>query len=190
MLSFSSIIQIKQVTRTKMIQNIKTEIPLNKNKLLFILLFSLLFLVNGLSFLLNPPLDSFPMVVFIIGLSSGVVFGFIAITTCHTLSNNKAALIIDEQGITDNSGSFSVGFIPWTDVQEIKISEGMNIKSLLLVVKNPQDYIGNSTSPLVNMNMQLHYKIYGSPISISTIALKTDFESLFSILTLQLQTTK
>lgn len=54
----------------------------------------------------------------------------------------------------------------------------MSQKFLMIIVKNPQEYIDKVTSPLKRNAMKMNYKIYGSPISISANALKTDFEKL------------
>jgi len=159
------------------------EIPLSKTKMTLTFIGSLIFVGLGIWFLVNPPKISNPILgnpttIFIIGIASIVFFGLVAITIFRKFSDKKAGLIINKQGIIDNSSGVSAGEIPWTDIQEITISQVMNQKFLMIIVKNPQEYIDKVTSPIKRNAMKMNYKSYGSPISISSNALKTDFDKL------------
>lgn len=159
------------------------EIPLSKTKMTLTFMGSLIFVGLGIWFLVNPPKISNPILgnsttFFIIGIASILFFGLVAITIFRKFSDKKAGLIINKQGIIDNSSGVSAGEIPWTDIQEITISQVMNQKFLMIIVKNPQEYIDKVTSPIKRNAMKMNYKSYGSPISISSNALKTDFEKL------------
>lgn len=59
----------------------------------------------------------------------------------------------------------------------------MNQKFLMIIVKNPQEYIDQITNPIKRNAMKMNYKSYGSPISISANALKTDFDKLQRLIT-------
>lgn len=159
------------------------EIPLNKTKMTLTFIGSLIFVGLGIWLLINPTKNSNTIfgnktAIFIIGIASIVFFGLVAITIFRKFSDKKAGLIINKQGISDNSSGISAGIIPWTDILEITISQVMSQKFLMIIVKNPQEYIDKVTSPLKRNAMKMNYKIYGSPISISANALKTDFEKL------------
>ncbi|PCI95703.1 MAG: hypothetical protein COB15_11905 [Flavobacteriales bacterium] len=168
-------------------QNEQIEIPLSKNKMFLTLLGAIAFVGLGLWFLINPPKSNHwllgnPTLIFIIGLASILFFGLVAVTIFRKFSDKKPGLIINKQGITDNSSGVSAGLIPWTDIQEIKMSQVMSQKFLMFIVSNPQDYLDKVTNPLKRNAMKMNYKTYGSPISISSNALKTNFDELQKLL--------
>ena len=163
------------------------EIPLSKTKMIMTFLGSLVFVGLGLWFLINPPKSNHwlfgnPTVIFVAGLASVIFFGLIAVIIFRKFSDKKPGLTISRQGITDNSSGVSAGLIPWTDIQEIKISQVMNQKFLMLIVRNPQDYLDKVTNLLKRNAMKMNYKMYGSPISISSNALQTNFDDLHKLL--------
>ncbi len=163
------------------------EIPLSKTKMILTFLGSLMFVGLGIWFLVNPPKISNPILgnpttLFIIGIASVLFFGLVAITIFRKFSDKKAGLIINKQGVIDNSSGVSAGEIPWKDIQEIAISQVMNQKFLMIIVKNPQEYIDKVTSPIKRNAMKMNYKSYGSPISISSNALQTNFDDLHKLL--------
>ena len=170
-----------------MTQDEQIEIPLSKQKMLLTLLGSIVFVGLGIWFLINPPRISNqifgnPTLIFIVGLASILFFGLVAVTIFRKFSDKKPGLIINRHGITDNSSGVSAGLIPWTDIQEIKISQVMSQKFLMFIVSNPRDYLDKVTNPLIRNAMKMNFKTYGSPISISSNALRTNFNELQKLL--------
>ena len=170
-----------------MTKNEQIEIPLSKSKMIMTFMGSLVFVGLGLWFLLNPPKSNHwlfgnPTFIFIAGLASVIFFGLVAVTIFRKFSDKKPGLIISKQGITDNSSGVSAGLIPWTDIEEIKVSQVMSQKFLMFIVKNPQDYLDKVTNPLKRNAMNMNYKTYGSPNSISANALQTNFDDLYKLL--------
>jgi hypothetical protein len=163
------------------------EIPLSKTKIILTFFGSLVFVGLGIWFLTNPPKSNHwlfgnPTVIFIAGIASVIFFGLVAITIFRKFSDKKPGLTINRQGIIDNSSGVSAGLIPWTDIQEIKISQVMSQKFLMFIVRNPEDYLEKVTNPLKRKAMKMNYKTYGSPISISSNALQTNFDDLHKLL--------
>ena len=60
----------------------------------------------------------------------------------------------------------------------------------ILEVKNPQEYIGRQKSLLKRKGMELNYKMYGTPISITANGLKMPFEELFTLVSVKFQDTR
>jgi len=148
---------------------------------------SLVFIGLGIWFLVHPPKINNPILgnpttFFVVGLVSVLFFGLVAITLFRKFSDTKAGLIINRQGVTDNSSGVSAGLIPWADIQEITISQVMHQKFLMLVVRNPQEYLDKISNPIKRNAMKMNYKTYGSPISISSNALQTNFDDLHKLL--------
>lgn len=163
------------------------EIPLSKTKMILTFLGSLMFVGLGIWFLTNPPKSNHwlfgnPTIIFIAGIASVLFFGLVAVIIFRKFSDKKPGLIINKEGITDNSSGVSAGLIPWTDIQEITISQVMNQKFLMFIVRNPEFYLEKVTNPLKRNAMKMNYKTYGSPISISANALQTNFDDLHKLL--------
>ena len=95
-------------------------------------------------------------------------------------STKKPGLIIDQQGVTDNTNILSVGFIPWSDIISIEEAMGdFKRKMIVLKVKNPEVYINKT----VNMaaSRQVQFRQFGSPIVIMPANLKIDPQALLSL---------
>ncbi len=173
--------------KNKMTKEEQIEIPLSKPKIILTFLGSLLFVGLGIWFLTCPPqrnhwLFGDPTLIFIAGISSVIFFGLAAVTIFRKFSDKKPGLTINKQGIIDNSSGVSGGLIPWADIQEIKISKVMSQKFLMLIVRNPEDYLKKVTNPLKRNAMKMNYKTYGTPISITSNALQTNFDDLHKLL--------
>ena len=164
------------------------EIALSKKKIFFMLIGALAFVAIGLWFVISPPTISNsywgnPTKIAIAGYASIVFFGLCAFVLIKKLPDNKPGLIIDQTGLTDNSSGVSAGQILWTDIENISVIEIHSQKLIMLQVKNPQDYIDKQTSSFKRKMMQLNYKMYGTPLSITSNGLKISFDELLSTLT-------
>lgn len=175
-----------------MTQNGQIEIPLSKKKMTLILLGSIVFVGLGIWFIINPskisnPIFSNSTLISIVGFVSILFFGLIAVLIFRKLSDKNAGLIINHQGIIDNSSGISAGLVLWTDIEEIRTIQVANQKFLMFVVKNPQEYINKITNPIKRKGMEMNYKNYGSPINISANSLQINFDELYSLLTKKLK---
>ena len=171
-----------------MAQTEQIEIPLSKNKMLLTFFGAIAFVGLGVLFLINPSMFIStifrnPTVIFIAGLASVLFFGLVAITVFRKFSDKKAGLIINGQGVIDNSSGVSAGLVLWSDIEKIKTTKVQSQKFMMFIVKNPQDYIDRVTNPLKRKAMEMNYKVYGSPISISANSLQTNFDDLYKLLT-------
>jgi hypothetical protein len=99
------------------------------------------------------------------------------------LPDNKPGLIIDQTGLTDNSSGVSAGQVLWSDIEAISVIEIHRQKLIMLKVRNPQEYIDKQTSGFKRKMMQINFKLYGTPLSITSNGLKISFEELLSTLT-------
>lgn len=170
-----------------MIKEEQIEIQLSKSKMIMTFLGSLMFVGLGIWFLTNPPqsdhwLFGNSIVIFIAGIVSVLFFGLVAVTIFRKFSDKKPGLIINKQGIIDNSSGVSAGLISWEDIQGIKITQVMSQKFLMIIVRNPEEYLDKVANPIKRNTMRMNYKTYGSPISISSNALQTDFDDLHKLL--------
>ncbi len=166
-------------------QETKIEIPLSKFKMVVLLLGSLLFVALGILMLLNAErmqTQTFgPIWVMGFGVLGTLFFGAIAISVARKLFSKKAGLIIDAKGISDNSSGVSAGFIPWEAILGIRTVQVMTTKFLLIDIKEPNMYLKKMRGMKLQA-MRANFKKYGTPISISSAALKYDFRQLEQLL--------
>ena len=93
----------------------------------------------------------------------------------------KFNIIINGEGIIDNSSFASVGMIKWEDIISIKHTTVMSQKLLFVNVKNPKDYI-NSQNAIKNILLKINLKMYGTPIILSSNSLNCNFYKLEEII--------
>jgi len=157
------------------------EIALSKNKTYKMLFGSLLFVVMAAWLIYARKDYGNPILILIVGIIAILFFGYIAFFLIKALPDKKPGLIISTEGIVDNASAVAAGFIQWEDVQEIKVAQVMNQKFLMIMVSNPEEYINRRKGAVARNAMQMNYKSYGSPISISANALAISFDELHQI---------
>jgi uncharacterized membrane protein YobD (UPF0266 family) len=178
---------------TKAGQQIK--IPISKKKLILMIIGSLIFVGLGVLFVMNPekytsPIMRNPKVIFISGLASILFFGLCFPFMVKKLGDKSPGLVISDQGIFDNSSGVSAGQISWKDIDDILVIKIHRQRMIILQVNNPQDYIERQTSTFKRKMMTINYKIYGTPLSMTSNGLKISFDELFAILTNKLKASR
>jgi hypothetical protein len=162
----------------------RTEIPLSKKKVGLLTLGGLLFVLLGLVmiFVLSDFRWSLFDIIFkAIGLL-GFAFGAVAVHIgLKKLLDKKPGLIIDEQGITDNSSGSSLGFIPWHEIVAIRRTTVMDIPMLLIELKHPNEFIDKAKG-LIKTSLSYNHEMYGTPLAIAGNTLKCDFNTLTTLL--------
>lgn len=148
---------------------------------------ALLFVSMGVWFVVNPPaskhgLFSNPVLIVILGVVTIVFFGFLGFSILRKLPDDKPGLIINDEGILDNSSPLAAGLILWDDILEIRTITISSQNMLEISVKNPEEYINRQSSFLKRKGMQGNYKMYGSPIYISANSLTVGFQELHDLI--------
>jgi hypothetical protein len=170
-------------------------IPISKQKLILLTIGALIFVGLGILFVTNPekytsPIMRDPTFIFISGVASFLFFGLCAPFIFKKLWDKSPGLKITDQGILDNSSGVSAGQIYWEDIEDISVLKIHRQKLIMLQVKNPQAYIDKQTSGFKQKMMALNYKMYGTPLSITSNGLKISFDELLSILTEKLKASR
>jgi hypothetical protein len=162
-------------------------IELSKKKVLLLIIGACAFVALGAWLLLLDEatiqsLRRFNSPVFVhgVGLVSVVFFGLCGVLGIKKLVDKKPGLVFNSSGIVDNSSGVSAGLIPWTEIMGAEIFEIYKQKVLVIKVKNPQNYVerGNWLKQALN---KLNCKMCGSPIAITSNALKISFSELLSV---------
>lgn len=161
----------------------KIEIPLSKIKIALLLIGAVIFVVLGVFFILRP--EQFASVRFRnaelirwAGVAATAFFGFCSVFIARKLFDTKAGLIIDWQGITDNSNGTSVGLIEWDDITGIETFQVVSTRILFLHTDKPDKYIGRVKNRILKHTMKANHKKYGSPLSIISGSLNMNFDEL------------
>jgi len=166
----------------------QVEIPLSKKVMLLSFGFLVIGIVFGVLCVIDPsrfatPFSRYgnPIVIFIGGLLVVVVFLPMAVSILRRLLDKTPGLVISKEGITENI--IRTTRVPWSDITKIKTAKvaKVNEKYLVIIVKNPQDYIDRETSSFKRSTMKSNYRDYGSPIIIPN-SLKMKFDDLHHLL--------
>ena len=174
------------------------EIPISKNKLILGIVGSIMFVILGMWLFTNSTefknysmrLLRNPMVIKSVGIIGMMFFGATGIYGIRKLFDKKVGLIIDKNGITDNSNASSIGLIEWKDITEIKTEQVMSTKFLLIKVKNPEEYIEKAKNGMKARLMKTNKKMYGTPLSITSNTLKYDFNKLEKLIQTEFEKNK
>ena len=163
------------------------EIQLSKIKLVLAIVGSLIFVGLGLWFVISPPGPQHfhrysPTTMLVAGYASIIFFGLCALILIRKLPDNRPGLIIDDEGITDNSSGISSGKVLWSDISNISLIEIRNQRLILLLVNNPYDYINRQTNKFEKKLMEINYNRYGTPLSLTSNGLKISFNDLHKLL--------
>jgi hypothetical protein len=152
-------------------------IPFSKRKLSKQLVISIVFVALG-CFMLSTPSGEDPGLFRHPLIKNGTAIGCLLLGLCgmlvfiSKLFNKRPGIVIDDHGMTDNSSLVSAGHIPWSDVHLISHTTVMNQKMLLLIVKNPEDYVRRKKSIIGQRGMRWNHKNCGSPICIAVSGLQ------------------
>ncbi len=95
--------------------------------------------------------------------------------------DQSPGLILNSDGIFDNSSGVSAGMVPWSEVIDITETQIQKQKFISIHVQDPEKYANNGNA-LKRMANRANIKMCGTPINISAISLKIDYEELFEII--------
>lgn len=160
------------------------EIAIDKYKVIFAILASLLFIVLGFWFVISfatMQTKFSPLLIQVLGIASILFFGLALFFTVPKYFDKSPGLIFTNKGIIDNTNGTSVGLIEWNDITEIKVIEIWKTKAILLETNQSEKYIAKANLNQAKM-MRANLKMYGTPLCITPQTLKIDFEDLCDLI--------
>lgn len=158
------------------------EIRLSRLKLFLAIIGSFLFVLIGCSFINDPQgWNRNPAVVYVVGIACVCFFGMCLLYGLYKLTDTNVGLRLDSEGLYDNSNAVSLGLIRWQDITGIETVQVGSTKMLVISISNDEKYINNASNFFVKRLAKMNKKSYGSPVVISSVWLKTDFDSLKSL---------
>lgn len=165
----------------------KIEFKASRKKTFFIFILGMAFLILSSLLIATPYTFRFFLMndIFIIrtiGVVGFLFFCTVLFTLCKKfIFDKKTGIIIDEEGILDNSSYVAVGLIKWSDIKSIRKSNVSSTEFLLIDINNPDEYI-NRKKGLKKILLKMNYKSYGTPISISSNFVECDFHKLETVI--------
>ncbi len=181
-----------QPTEPTMENSKRIEIPFSKSKLTRLLVISTIFVLGG-SWIFRAETASgnslFNSEIFrkVVGLLSILLGGLGIYFSSKKLFNSDPGMIIDDEGVVDNSGALSLGRIPWTDITEIKetvvkAAFFTNQKFIIVLLRNPLEYIERQQSGVTRRLLTINFGKSGSPMHITTNNLNIKHDELRELL--------
>ncbi|TXH20526.1 MAG: hypothetical protein E6Q95_05520 [Chitinophagaceae bacterium] len=159
----------------------ETHIALNKKKTVQYLIGSLLFAIVGMLMIAAPQYFTHSedtRLTKIIGYCCFVLFGLGTVLFGIKVFNKKPGLILNEDGIVDQTSAVSNGLIQWTDIKNVYAETVSDHPFIMIDVKNPQKYLEKQKNPIARRAMEINMQLYKTPIHINVNLLNTNAETL------------
>ena len=153
-------------------------IEMSHAKTALLLLCALVFVAIGGWMILMPQAAYFSVVLGIIGV---VFFGACGAVAIRKLMQKRPGLMVNLQGVHDQSSGTSAGFVPWKDVSAVQPSFVSGQKFVSLMLHDAQKY-SHSGNALQQRLAKLNMSLVGTPINISANTLKINFDELLALL--------
>ncbi|RBA27740.1 STM3941 family protein [Flavobacterium tibetense] len=159
------------------------EIKLDKKKILKSLFYINIFFLTCFLFVLTPQTFTSVIcrnkhIIFTIGIL-GIILALIYLYPLFSkLFKNKAGLIINENGIFNNTEYLNLGFIKWSDVISVKTKTCGKGKYLLLELENEDEYMKRLDNCIFKFYAKFNKVQYGTIVHITHSTLDCSFEDL------------
>ena len=154
-------------------------IPLSKGKLVLALLLSGVFVAMGIW--LWGRASSFSGIHEVKALFGGIMcvvfFGAIGIIQFIKLFDGRAGLVLDEIGIHRMGVLNYHSVIRWDHITHCTVEKVQRTRLLMIHVDNTEEVL-SAMNPLARFSQRMMLSRYGAPYSLSSNALKCDFDEL------------
>jgi hypothetical protein len=160
------------------------EVNLNRKKMLWLVLGSVIITVFSIWFYLSINTGSITVNLLCktIAAIACLLFGISTAYGIDKLRDEKPALVVDAEGIKDNSSAIAVNLIKWKEIYEVKVMIIRQTKLLLIFVDHPQQFLEREKNILKRVLMMINYSIFKTPVTISASSLDYNFIKLARII--------
>ena len=156
-------------------------VPLSKGKIVLLLVGAVAFVVGSIWIwsIAGAQTRYNPLYMKAAAIAGVSFFGLCAIYGCLKVFDTRPGLIIDDQGIVDNSSAVATGRVFWDEIVALKVSEIAGQRFITILVAEPQKRRGNFFGRMLNAT---NTTMTGSPINISSNSLRMKFDELVQVL--------
>jgi hypothetical protein len=116
-----------------------------------------------------------------------VFFGLAGLYIFYKLFDTKPGLIIDDEGIYDNSSAAAGHMIRWERIKGLRIEQVASTKFILIDIENAEQFVEGAHGIRKKL-MWSTYKMYGTPVSIASASLSCDIDALYTLINERLKT--
>lgn len=120
-----------------------------------------------------------PLLVRGIGVLGILFFGALAIFNLRKVLDRRPGIVLNEDGLLDNSTGVSVGFVPWSEITGVDTYKTFNQRTLVVRVSDPRKYLGGGNA-IIRYLRRSNLKLCGSPVTITPTALKIRYDDLMT----------
>lgn len=108
-------------------------------------------------------------------------FGLCAVFAVRKLFDRRPGLVIDRNGIEDNSSAIAAGRIPWTHILGFEEYVIQGQAMVVVKVRDVESYIarGNAMAQAIR---RANFKLCGSPVTLAASGLQVEHADLLRIL--------
>jgi hypothetical protein len=153
-------------------------IPNNKNSILLMLLGSILFVIIGVVMINSEPTRKYSLVnIKTWGIIGVVFFSLGGLYFIKKLFDNKPGIILDKNGIWNNSSIISNHMIKWDELSRVSLKNIDKEKIIFLYFKDNKSFI-KKFNLIEQFILKINLSLYNTPIGISARSLKYDIEKL------------
>lgn len=149
-------------------------IGLSIGALIFVLL-GVLFVVGGLSE------EKTHYLLVSIGVVSVVLFGLCLAYFVYRLFNRKPSIIVNEEGLLDNSSYIGGGFLRWEEIKDIVLYDFMGQRFIGIQLFDEEQFV-NRQSAFKKGLMRLNSGMVQAPINIAQSGLKMPLDQLYGLI--------
>lgn len=166
---------------------INIEIPLSKSKIILLLITSIVFVLLGLLFVIDPSrfITVFiknQIFISIVGYISITFFGFGIYVFMTRLIQTKPGLIITDKGIIYDTNDNTNGFIDWSSITKISTIKIYRQRMIMIHVNNPDEFINSQVKAFKRKLMTFNQNNYGAPIGLTASGFAISFDSLHKLI--------
>jgi hypothetical protein len=154
-------------------------IPSSKLKLVLISMGALLFVASGIWLFAIADAQGRYAATYVKGVSVlGIVFfGVCGLYGLFKLLDRAPGLVLDREGIIDNSSALAAGRVAWREIRNIQAVTIKGQRFLALLVNDPEKYLDRG-NVLVRLFVKMNHNMYGTPILIGSHSLAVKFDDL------------
>lgn len=127
-----------------------------------------------------------PTLVKATSLASIAFFGMCGAYGFFKIFDNKPGLILNDEGLYDNSSAVSGHFIKWSEIIRLDVEQVQSTKFVLIYVSKPNDYFAQANK-FKRFWLRANDKMYGTPLSISATSLQCDFDELLELIEMKVE---
>ncbi|MVP01059.1 hypothetical protein EDM21_16295 [Paenibacillus sp. N10] len=120
-------------------------------------------------------------VLMVVGIISIVFFGLCLLYLVFQLFNKKPSLIVNDEGVTDNSSAISGGLIPWQDIEEIILYDYMGQRFIGLNLYDTEAYLARQKS-MTRMLMKANRGLVRATVNITQASLPYPLEEVYEVM--------